>query len=65
MNEWYKCGFIYGRKLLSYKNMKKGNPATCNNMSETRGYYAQQNKLQKDKHHMIPFICGDKETRRK
>ena len=50
-NLWY----IYHRILSGHK---KGIPAIYDNMNGPRGYYAKWNKLEKDKYHMISFICG-------
>ena len=35
------------------------------NMDGPRGYYAKQNKSEKDKYHMILLICGIKQTNKK
>ena len=50
-NLWY----IHHRILSGHK---KGIPAIYDNMNGSRGYYAKWNKLEKDKYHMISFICG-------
>ena len=48
--------YIYGGILLSYK--KEWNNVICSNLDGTRGYYTKYSKLDKDKYHMILFICG-------
>jgi len=37
---------------------KEGNLAICDNMDGPGGYYTKWNKSEKDKYHMISFICG-------
>ena len=48
--------YIHEGILLSHKN--EYNPAICSNMDGPRRYYAKWNKSDKDKYHMISFICG-------
>jgi len=48
--------YIYNEILLSHK--KEWNTAICSNMDGSKEYYIQWNKLEKDKHYMIPLICG-------
>ena len=43
----------YSGIVLSHK--KEWNSAICRNMNATRD---DQSKKEKDKYHMIPFICG-------
>ena len=38
---------------------KEWNLAICNNMDWPIGYYAKQNKSEKDKYCMISLICGN------
>ena len=40
--------------LFSHK--REGNLAICDNMDRTWGYYAKQNKTNKDKYHMISHV---------
>ena len=40
-----------------YSAIQEWNLAICNNMNGSREYNAKQNSLEKDKHHMISFIC--------
>ena len=45
---------IHNGILLGHK---KWNPVFCDSMDVTRGYYGKWNKSEKDKYHMILFIC--------
>ena len=60
-DEWLnnKCFYIYNGILFSL--LKKGNPATYNNMNEPGKHYAKGNgkinQTEKDKHCMISLIC--------
>ena len=47
---------LYSGTLLSHK--KEVNNAICNNMDRPRDYQTLREVTQKDKYHMISFICG-------
>ena len=47
--------YVYNRILLGHKY--EWNLITCNNMRGPGEYYAQWNKLDKGKYHMISLIC--------
>ena len=55
-DDWIKLWFIYTMEY--YSAIKKWNPTICNDMDGPRGYYADWNKSDKDKYHMISLICG-------
>ena len=47
---------IHNGILLSHK--KEPNNAICNNIDATRDSHTMQSKSERDKYHMISFICG-------
>ena len=57
MDKWIKKLWdIHNGIVFSHK--KEWNLAICNNMDEPWGYYAKWNKSEKDRYHMISFLCG-------
>ena len=55
--EWIKKMW-YIHAMEYYLALKKNeNLAICSNMDGSREYNAKQNKSEKDKYHMIAFIC--------
>ena len=48
--------FSFNSKIL--KKRKERNNATCSNTDEPRDYHTKWNKSEKDKYHMIAFVCG-------
>ena len=48
--------YISNRILLSHK--KEWNNAICNNMYGPRNYHSERSQIDKDKYHIISFVCG-------
>ena len=59
INWWMdKEGVVYMYNGILLGNQKEWNLPICNNVDGTRVYYAERNKSEKERYHMISFICG-------
>ena len=53
--------YVYKGILVSQKK-KEWNNVICNNMDGCRDYHFKWSKSEKNKYHMISFICGSKKV---
>ena len=47
--------FVYGHTQWTVSHEKGWNLAVCDSMNRAKGYYAEWNKLEREKHHMTTF----------